>query len=122
MTFQTRSEKDNQRRCMFTFDGAAVAVVRRPGLTTAGDKRLAVHALDADGIARALRLVGDDPQAGFVAADGLRLTVESGGGALELFAALNLNHGRFSLLFIPFDRVNINIRVRIKSREIFALV
>lgn len=77
-------------------DHRGAAGVRRAGLAAAGDEGLAVQALDADGVAVALRLVRHDVEAGFVAADRLGLLAESGGGPLELPAALNLNHGMLS--------------------------
>lgn len=77
-------------------DHRGAAGVRGAGLAAAGDERLAVHPLDADGIAVPLPLVGDDVEAGLVAADRLRLLAKSGGGSLELPARLNLNHGMLS--------------------------
>src|SRR5207237_9522993 len=76
--------------------GHGRAAGRSAGLAAAGDEGLPVPALDADGVARALRLVGDEVEAGFVPADGLRLFLKSRGCALDLLAALNLDHGRCS--------------------------
>lgn len=68
------------------------ALVGRTRLASASAEGVTVAALDADVVGEAFGLVGDFIQAGFVAADGLTLFGEAGGGVLELFGALNLNY------------------------------
>ena len=66
--------------------------MRRAGFAAAGDERQVVPALNPHGVLGSPHLVGDEIEAGFVTTYALRLFAEMLGCALELLAALNLNH------------------------------